>query len=81
MEAYASTIDGILGRVAPSLFCLQGLGQIVAAPLAVCFVCVKGRKEGFTEMWRSGRICIIASALEKLGSMPTILFFSTTKEF
>ena len=50
MEAYASTIDGILGRVAPSLFCLQGLGQIVAAPLAVCFVCVKGRKEGFTEM-------------------------------
>lgn len=65
-------------RVAPTLFYLQGWGQILAAPLTVCFVCVKGRKEGFIEMWRTGEICIIASALEKLGSMPTILL-STTK--
>lgn len=28
-----------------TLFCLQGLGQIMDAPLAVCFVYVKGEKK------------------------------------
>lgn len=74
MRPYASIMDTILEKQW-HLVLSPRLRTDHVCPFSCLFCICKERKEGFIEMWKSREICITATAMENLDSVPTVVLF------